>query len=754
MARVPAGLTPPDAPAWRLDAPHQGTLEHLALVPAPAATGPLASGQVRIAVRAGGLNFRDVLYALGMYPDEMLLGGEGAGVVTEVGPGVSRFAPGDQVFGLVPGCLGPVAVVDARVIAPIPAGWTFAEAAAVPIVFLTAYYGLVDLARVRPGETVLVHAAAGGVGMAAVQIARHLGAEVYGTASPAKWAALDLDPAHLASSRTTGFEDSFRGAGMDVVLNSLAREYVDASARLLRPGGRFVEMGKTDVRDGSAFATEHPGTTYRAFDLMEAGPERIQEMLGELLGLFDRGVLRRLPLTTWDVRDAVAAFRYVSQARHVGKVALTIPRPLDPAGTVLVTGATGTLGGLVARHLVTAHHVRHLLLAGRRGLSSAGTAELAAELTALGATVAVTAADVTDRAAVATLLAAVPAEHPLTGVVHAAGVLADGVLTALTPGDVEHVFAPKVDAGWHLHELTRGLDLSMFVLFSSATSMLGGAGQANYAGANGFLDGLAQHRRAAGLPATSLAWGLWAQASGMTAGLTDTDRDRLARGGVGALSSAEGLALLDAALARPEPVLVPMRVEPAALRASTAPVPVLLRGLVRRPVQRAAAAPATILRDRIRGLTGRDRTRLVLDTVRTQAAAVLGHASADAVPSSAAFTDLGFDSLTSVELRNRLDAATGLRLPATMVFDHPTPADLSGYLEAELVPAAPTEHPDDAELRHLLDTLPTERLRAAGLLAVLRDLAAGVEPRSGSEDLIDALDAESLVRMALDGVES
>ncbi|MFE3939398.1 zinc-binding dehydrogenase, partial [Streptomyces goshikiensis] len=323
LARVPATtpLTPPPGEsAWRMDIEDKGTLDHLTLVPSPESAAPLEPGQVRVAVRAAGLNFRDVLNALGMYPgDPGLMGSEGAGTVVETGPGVSDLAPGDRVMGMLPGAFGPLAVVDRRMIAPMPEGWTFAEAAAVPIVFMTAYYALHDLAGLREGESLLVHAAAGGVGMAAVQLARHWGADVYATASPAKWdtlRGLGLTDDKIASSRTLDFENTFRtatdGHGVDVVLDSLAREFVDASLRLLPRGGRFVEMGKTDVRDPEMVARQHPGVRYRAFDLMEAGPERIGEMLAEILGLFEQGVLRPLPVTGWDVRQAPAALRSLS----------------------------------------------------------------------------------------------------------------------------------------------------------------------------------------------------------------------------------------------------------------------------------------------------------------------------------------------------------------------------------------------------------------------------------------------------------
>ncbi|MBI0374860.1 SDR family NAD(P)-dependent oxidoreductase, partial [Streptomyces albiflaviniger] len=362
----------------------------------------------------------------------------------------------------------------------------------------------------------------------------------------------------------------------------------------------------------------------------------------------------------------------------------------DADGTVLITGGTGALGRLLARHLVAEHGVRHLLLTSRRGADAEGAAELAAELRARGAEVTLAACDAADRDALAATLAAVPAEHPLTAVVHTAGVLDDGTAAALTPEQLERVLRPKVDAAWNLHELTRGLDLSAFVLFSAIAGTLGGAGQANYAAANVFLDALAAHRHAAGLPATSLAWGLWAQSGGITGGLTETDLLRLARSGMGALSDDEGMALFDAAHRTGRTLLIPARLDLAALRsaAGSGPVPALLRGLIRSTGRRTAAgalAAGSSLADRLRALSPNERRRTLLDLVRGHVATALGHASADAIEARRAFKELGFDSLTAVELRNRLSAATGLKLPTTIVFDHPNPTVLADHLRTELL---------------------------------------------------------------------
>ncbi|GAA1390451.1 hypothetical protein GCM10009639_19290 [Kitasatospora putterlickiae] len=418
----------------------------------------------------------------------------------------------------------------------------------------------------------------------------------------------------------------------------------------------------------------------------------------------------------------------------------TPPGIAAAGGTVLVTGAGGALGGLVAQHLVTAHGVRNLLLVGRRGTDAPGLADLAAELRGLGARVDVEACDVADRDALAALLAGIPADRPLSAVVHAAGVLDDGTIESLTPGRMRDVLRPKVDAALNLHDLTRDLALSAFVLFSSASATVGNAGQGNYAAANAFLDALAQHRRALELPAQSLAWGLWARRSTMTGTLTAADLRRMSRGGTAAIGSEEGLALFDAALTLDEPLLVPVKLDLGRLRtaARTGPVPALLAALVpggaRRPASGADAAEADSLRRRLTGLTPEERVATLLDLVRSRVADILGHGGPEAVDPDQAFKDLGFDSLTSVELRNRLGAATGRRLPATLVFDHPTPAAVAAYLTGRLVPDGPGG--------------PAGTGKAAGAHPAVRPETPDT-PAPAAD--INAMAVDELVRMALGG---
>ncbi|MCA4730129.1 type I polyketide synthase, partial [Mycobacterium avium] len=772
---VGALLVPPEDGPWQLGMSSYGTIENLRLEPIPDADAPLGPGQVRVATSALAANFRDVMIALGLYPDpDAVMGIEASGVVIETASQDGRVAVGDRVMGLFPDGTGTVATTDQRLLVKVPAGWSHTAAATASVVFATAYYALVDLADARPGQRVLVHAAAGGVGMAAVQLARHLGLEVFATASRGKWDTLrdmGFDDDHLGDSRGLDFEDKFRavtgGAGMDIVLDSLSGDSVDASLRLVAPGGIFLEMGKTDIRDPEVVAAEHPGVRYRAFDLFEAGPDRIARLLDELAAMFGEDVLRPLPVTRFDVRRAPAALRYLSQARHVGKVVMTMPDAWT-AGTVLITGATGMAGSAVARHVVTRHGARNLVLVSRRGLDAPGAAELVAELTAAGAHAEVVACDAADREALAKVIADIPMQHPLTGVIHAAGVLDDAVVTSLTPQRIDTVLRAKVDAAWNLHELTRDLDVGAFVMFSSIAGLAGASGQGNYAAGNSFLDGLAAHRRAHGLPAISLGWGLWDQASAMTGGLGAADLARFGRDGIVAMSSQEALELMDTALIVDEPFLLPAHIDLAALRVKFdgGTLPPMFVDLINAPTRRqvddslAAAKSKSALLQRLEGLPEDEQQAVLLDLVRSNIATVLGSSSPEAIHPDRAFQELGFDSLTAVEMRNRLKAATGLALSPTLIFDYPNSAALAGYMYRELVGTSeqPTAAaaPGEAEIQRVVGSIPVKRLRQAGVLELLLALAnestgtaQSATPAVTTEKDIADMDLDDLVNAAL-----
>ncbi|WP_282704288.1 SDR family NAD(P)-dependent oxidoreductase, partial [Streptomyces sp. CC219B] len=553
----------------------------------------------------------------------------------------------------------------------------------------TAYYGLRDLAGLKAGERVLIHAAAGGVGMAAVQLARLWGADVYATASPAKWPtlrAMGLDDDHIANSRTLDFHDTFHththGHGMDVILGSLAGDHVNASLDLLAPTGRYIEMGKTDIRDPADIHTTHPGRTYRAFDLKEAGPERTQAMLTEITQHLTQHRLTLLPRTDWHLADLPAALRHMSQGRHTGKNVIHIPTPLNPHGTTLITGGTGTLATLLARHLTTHHHTRHLHLLSRQGPHHPHAHTLRQQLLDLGAeTVTITACDVTDPHALAATLDTIPDTHPLTAVIHTAGTLHDATLTTLTPDQLHTVLATKADAAHHLHHHTRHHNLAAFVLYSSVAGHLGSPGQANYAAANTFLDALATHRHTHHQPATSLAWGLWAQASGMTAHLNTQDLARMNRTAIQPLTNTTALQLFDAQEHFHRPVRMICNLDTEHLPAQ----PVFSRlATVRRTAETAQQGPA--LTDRLAGLTPAEQREHLLTLIRQQAAQILTLDHPTAIDPQRGFLDQGLDSLTAVELRNRLSTATGIRLPATTIFDHPTPNALTDHLHTQLAP--------------------------------------------------------------------
>ncbi|MEU1485323.1 SDR family NAD(P)-dependent oxidoreductase [Streptomyces sp. NPDC005752] len=448
------------------------------------------------------------------------------------------------------------------------------------------------------------------------------------------------------------------------------------------------------------------------------------------------------------VRDGEVRVPRLARAKPGG------PHVWDPDGTVLVTGGTGGLGALIARHLVTGHGVRRLLLAGRRGADAPGAADLRAELAALGAEVTLARCDVADRADLAALLD----RHPVRAVVHAAGVVDNGVLATLDADRVERVLRPKVDAAWHLHDLTRDSDLSAFVLLSSTAGLLVGGGQANYAAANTFLDGLAAHRRSLGLPGVSLAYGLWASAGGMSAGMDTADLERLRRLGLPPLAPDQGLRMFDAALGAEDALVVPVRLDTAAVRARPDGVPALLRGLVRPAARKAGGGTAegtssASWRERLAGLPDTERDRALLDLVRTHVAGVLGHPSPQSVDPGRAFQEMGFDSLAAVELRNLLAGATGLTLPATLVFDQPSPRTLAAHLKTELVPGpadlARTALADVDRLEAVLLGLPDEdgshtrvTARLEALLRGWQDARGGDAAPAPAQDFGEASDAE------------
>ena len=753
-------LTPPQTPAWKLDTTGKGDLANLALVQTDPTT-PLGPGQIRVHVRAAGLNFHDVVVALGAIADEGL-GGEAAGVVVETAPDVASLSPGDAVMGLFPNnAFAPTAITDHQMVVPVPPGWSFPPAASVPVAFLTAYIALVDLAELSAGQRVLIHAGAGGVGQAAIQIARHLGADVFATASPHKHPVLEslgVPREHLASSRTldfvAAFHDGTDGQGMDVVLDSLSGDFVDGSLKLLPRGGRFIEIGKTDIRLAGDVAAAHPGVDYQAYDLASASPDHLRRAWTALTELFAAGILEPLPTTSYGLLQAPQAFREMSQGLHTGKIVLIPPAVLDPGGTVLVTGGTGMLGGVFAEHLVTGYGIRHLLLVSRSGPAASGAAELEERLTRLGAQVTITACDTANPADLAAVLDGIPAQHPLTAVIHAAGILDDAVVTEMTGDQLDAVLAAKADAAWYLDQLTRDQDLDAFVLFSSAAGVLGTPGQANYAAANAVLDAVAQQRHRHHRRATSLAWGYWQTPTGMTAHLTSIDQARLTRNSFTPITTEHGLALFDAALPQQRPALVvspfPTRALARLARQNALP-PILSALTTSRP--HASAASAEGLRARLATQTPEQQLHTLTALVTIATATVLAHPDPAALDTDQSFKDLGIDSLTALELRNALTQSTGLTLPATLIFDHPTCAALARHLREQLSgngDISRTRNLPEGEIQRLIAIIPEKRLREARILATLRDIADDVHSSGPNhkEEAIASMSVGELMNIA------
>ncbi|MEZ4644655.1 MAG: type I polyketide synthase, partial [Chloroflexota bacterium] len=661
LVRVPQEAEPPLAGRpFQLTTSQPGVLENLAI--RPLTRRQPQAGEVEIEVMAAGLGFRDVLNALGMYPGGPIpFGGECAGVVTAVGADVTQVQVGDAVLAMAIGSFQSYAYCPADFVTPKPAHLSFVEAATIPSAFLTAYYALVRLAKLQSGERVLIHAAAGGVGMAAVQIARHLGAEVWGTAGSAQKRTLlrALGVQHVFDSRSTAFaaEILAQADGVDVILNSLSGEFVAKSVAVLVPNGRFVEIGKRDIWTAAQFAAVRPQADYHVIDLAAIGqddPALIQGMLREVMALFNQGVLRPLPTHTFAMGTAVDAFRFMAQARHTGKIVLKKEKGseksenhsslISPHVSYLVTGGLGGLGLAVARWLAEMG-ARHLALVGRSAPAAAAQAVLA-ELAEAGVQVTVLAADVSRQDDMARVLAQMAAEMPpLRGVIHAAGVLDDGVLAQQSWERFARVFAPKVGGGWILHELTKQMPLDFFVLFSSAVALLGSAGQANHVAASTFLDGLAHYRRALGLPVLSIDWGPWSEVG---AAAKEGIGERVQQRGIRSMTPAQGIAALAQVMARRDDLTQVgiVDVDWAAFRGQAdAPFFTEMAQLVAQEAATAvAAAPSSAWQQRIQDAPPSKRPNLLLAFVQEQALKVLGLAADFALNPQQPLQELGLDS--------------------------------------------------------------------------------------------------------------
>lgn len=708
----PAPATPPTGPLM-LGLGQPGRLGTLRWEAAPdRAPGP---GEVAIAVEAAGLNFRDLMWAQGLLPEEVLeagfagptLGMECAGTVTAVGPGVA-IRPGTRVFGFAPAALAARAITRVEAIAPLPDGLSAEEAATIPVAFLTALHALESCAALQAGETVLIHGGAGGVGLAALQVAQQIGARVAMTAgSPAKRAFLRAAGAELVlDSRDPGFADALRAQwpeGVDVVLNSLAGDAMERSLSLVKPFGRFVELGKRDYVENrrAPIRPLRRNASYFAVDVDElprARPGVAARLLGQVRDRLQDGSFLPLPHAAFGAEEVEAAFRTLQASAHIGKLVIRPPAPLPAAAapwappaeaTIVVVGGTRGFGLATAKWLA-AQGARHLALIGRRGAVAAdGPGEEATalrDLAALGARAAIHACDATDADALAATLAKIRAGRPIGGVVHAAAVLDDGAATAMDAARFQRVLAPKLAAAENLDRLTAADPLTLFLLFSSATTAFGNPGQSNYVAANAALEALARRRRAAGHPALAVAWGPITDV-----GMLAADGDKAAklnrRLGVTAMTAAESLAMLPALLAAGE--AAPMLVRLGAADGRLA-LPIMQEAMLAALAGPAAAPAQEDLRAHLATLPRPEAEALVLRLVTEEIARIL-RLPPDGIGADAGVTALGLDSLGAMELRGGLEQRLGVQVALSALSEELTVGTLARQIAAAAIAQPDTE---------------------------------------------------------------
>lgn len=756
----PVRAVDPRAQPFRATSSRLGSLDNLRLTAfTPSPPGP---GEVQISVRAAGLNFADVLKALGLYPGvttaSATFGAECAGVVTAVGPrpeggpgaALPRLEVGQRVVALAPDSFGSVVTAPAPYVLPVPDDLGWEEAAAIPIAFLTAHQALVGVAGLKAGERVLIHAATGGVGLAALQLARTLGAEVLATAgSDEKRAYLrSLGVRHVFDSRTLAFADGVMeatgGEGVDVVLNSLAGEAIAKGLSVLRPFGRFVEIGKRDVHGNARLGLRplRDNVTFSVLDLDQAirlDPPRVHDVFRRVMAAFADGTLAPLPMRAFPVTGLVDAFRHMSKAQHMGKIVVThqVPRvpvsfpdprpPVRADGTYLITGGGAGFGGTLARWMA-AQGARHIVLASRSGAAARGVADLAAELGGEGVEVVAMAADVADPDQVAAILRRVrEAMPPLRGVVHAAMVLDDGVISRLDATRLAAVTRPKVLGAWNLHTQTLDDPLDFFVMTSSVSSILGSPGQASYAAANAFLDSLAHHRRDLGLPALTLNLGAFD-------GVGHVSRNPeilayLANVGIPPIPPEEVLAALERLLAGGEPQVGVVRFDLGRLAAGLmrSLVPPRFTELLSATAAAARGGGARHLRRTLAAAPAQEREGLLLTSLSEEMSRVLGVAANQFDP-HLPLGDLGFDSLMTVELVLWIEENLDLKLPTVELMANPTTAELTRrlveLLEGGARSGSAAGDADGAELR------------ADALLEAEIAPASSLAPRSAPDEVL------------------
>ncbi|MDC0749535.1 type I polyketide synthase [Polyangium mundeleinium] len=752
---------------FRLENRAPGVLEKLALRPmARRAPGP---GEVEIEVEAAGLNFLDVLLALGVMPDDVegadqkgpRLGGECAGRIVALGPGVEDLTIGQEVLALTPMAMASHVTAPRALVVAKPAELEWHEAAATPVVFLTAYYALAHVAKLQKGERVLVHAGTGGVGMAAIQWAQHVGAEIFATAGSEEKRQLlrSMGVAHVMDSRSLSFvgdvERITNGEGVDVVLNSLSGELLEASFGLLRDHGRFVEIGKRDYYENRRLGLK-PFLKNLSFSLVDLRgmmlhrPAYVRSLLEEVIGWLRAGVLRPLPCQVFPVSSALDAFVRMAQGKHTGKLVLSMRDPaarvaiagqgagaeVRPDGTYLMTGGLGGLGLSLARWLV-GQGARHLALMGRSAPSEVAQAAIQA-MEAEGASVRVLSGDVARRDDVDRVIQEIDRAMPaLRGVVHAAGLLDDGTLENMSEAQLLRPMQPKVLGGWNLHAATRGHVLDFFVAYSSAAGLLGSPGQSNYAAANTFLDGLCQSRAAEGLPGVSIQWGAFADVG--LAAASDLRGTRVASRGAETFVSEEGNVLFDRVLQRPQAVVGLVRFDARQWvefypHLAGAPFFAALIDEKSRTVE--AGAGAGGIRETLERAAPSERAKMIEAHLTEQLGRVLRQ-DPGRIDTSAPFSSIGIDSLMSLELRNRLEASLGIKLSAALLFTYATTRALATHLYERMFPAqAQGDEPRGEAPGALVDDMSIVAFDAGDVSAVAEDEAGLVDKLEAFEEYL------------------
>jgi len=690
----------PDDKPFQLIPSSPGILDSLELQPvARRKPGP---GEVEIQVRATGLNFKDVLKALGTYQgDDIQLGDECAGIVSAIGADVEELNVGEEVVAVAFGSFSSHVITRADLVVRKPDMLSFAEAATMPITYLTAYYTLKHLAKLSTGKRVLIHAAAGGVGLVAVQLAQKAGAEIFATAgSPRKRAFLrSLGVQHVMNSRTLDFAEEIMsltdGQGVDIVLNSLADDFIPKSLSVLAQNGCFLEIGKTGIWNEEQVAQIKPDVSYFAYylgDTVDKQPFLIQEMLRELMESIQAGEIELLPYRVFSIQETIAAFRYMAQAKHIGKVVITQDEnPIQPStdvvrsdATYLITGGLGGLGLKVTEWLVD-QGARHLVLLSRSG-ATGKSQEIVKDLEGLGAQVLVLQADISQRDQLADALAKVDQTMPpLRGVVHSAGVLDDGILLQQNWERFSRVFSPKVDGSWNLHQLTEKRELDFFVLFSSTASILGPKGQSNYAAANAFMDALAHRRQVQGLPALSINWGPWGEV-GMAASLDGRGQHRITDQGMGFISPENGMEAFGQLLEKDtaQVAVLPMDWDKYVQYYPTLTGQPYLSHLVtngRRPVD--SESKQSVVEEIALATDPLERQQQIETKLRELAAKIL-RLPVPKVEVQQPLSDQGLDSLMTTEFFAHIEKVYGQALPLATLIEAPTIKQLASLLASVL----------------------------------------------------------------------